>query len=126
MIFLDTDILVDYFRKYIPCVEWLESQNSEIYISGYTCIELYAGCKNKIEILKLEKFFKNVNIIWLNEDSLNLAMNSFKEFYISHGIGIFDCFIGHSALQVNKPIYSFNEKHYKKINGLTVRKPYKK
>ncbi len=76
--------------------------------------------------MKLEKFFKNVHIIGLNEDSLNLAMQCFKKFHISHGIGIFDCFIGHTALKGNKPIYSFNEKYYKKINGLIVKSPYKK
>jgi len=31
------------------------------------------------------------------------------------GIGMFDCLIGHSALKLGLPIYSFNEKHYKKI-----------
>ena len=126
MIFLDTDILIDYFRKFSPCLEWLDKQEDTILISGYTCLELYAGCANKLEIQKLEKTFKKMHIVWADEITSFKAMTTFKEFYNSHGIGMFDSLIGHTALKLDMPIYSFNEKHYKKISGLTVIKPYKK
>ncbi len=126
MIFLDSDILIDYFRNFLPCLEWLDSQEDTILVSGYTCLELYAGCANKLEIQKLEKTFKKMHVVWSDEVTSFKAMNSFKEFYNSHGIGMFDCLIGHTALKLDMPIYSFNERHFKKISGLTVIIPYKK
>ncbi len=126
MIFLDSDVLIDYMRSFPPSLEWLDNQDQTIIISVFTCFELYTGCLNKIEIQKLEKTFKRMNIHWPDEETSVKAMDSFKEFHISHGIGVFDCLIGHSALKLAMPIYSFNEKHYKKIPGLKVIKPYKK
>jgi hypothetical protein len=126
MIFLDSDILIDFMRSFPPCLEWLEKEEETILISGFTCLELYNGCLNKSEIQKLEKIFKKMHIYWPDEETSLKAMNSFKELRISHGIGMFDCLIGHSALKLGLPIYSFNEKHYKKIPDLRVIKPYKK
>ena len=47
MLLLDTDIIIDIFRNFIPAVNWLKNINDDIAITGYTAMELIQGCENK-------------------------------------------------------------------------------
>ena len=41
MIFLDSDIVIDFLRRYPPAISWLESLGDEkLSLSGYVAMEL--------------------------------------------------------------------------------------
>ncbi|GCL38418.1 MULTISPECIES: type II toxin-antitoxin system VapC family toxin [Sphaerospermopsis] len=47
MILLDSDIVIDFLRKYSPAIIWLSSLgDEEIALPGYVAMELMQGCKN--------------------------------------------------------------------------------
>ncbi|MBE9056747.1 type II toxin-antitoxin system VapC family toxin [Sphaerospermopsis sp. LEGE 08334] len=49
MILLDSDIVIDFLRKYPPAIIWLSSLgDEEIALPGYVAMELMQGCKNKV------------------------------------------------------------------------------
>ena len=65
MILLDTDVMIDVLRRYLPAVAWLESLgNEEIRLSGFVVMELLQGCRNKAEQEKLEKVLQSHAITW--------------------------------------------------------------
>ncbi|MBE9234132.1 hypothetical protein IQ231_21295 [Cuspidothrix issatschenkoi LEGE 03284] len=46
MILLDSDIIIDFLRKYPPAISWLSSLGEEeIALPGYVAMELMQGCK---------------------------------------------------------------------------------
>ena len=65
MILLDSDIMIDFLRKYPPAISWLSSLGEEeIALPGYVAMELMQGCRNKLELQEIRKFIANVEVIW--------------------------------------------------------------
>ncbi len=56
MILVDTDVMIDIFREYSPAIVWLHSLgNEEINLPGFVAMELIQGCRNKVELEKIER-----------------------------------------------------------------------
>jgi predicted nucleic acid-binding protein len=54
MILLDSDIMIDFLRKYPPGISWLSSLGEEeIALPGYVAMELMQGCRNKLELQEI-------------------------------------------------------------------------
>jgi len=64
MIFLDSDIVIDFLRRYPPAISWLESLGDEkLSLSGYVAMELMQGCNNKIELQQIRKLIANFEVV---------------------------------------------------------------
>ncbi len=51
MIFLDTDVLIDYQRGLPAAATWLRASSSQIFaIPGIVAMELVVGCRNKEDL----------------------------------------------------------------------------
>ena len=49
MILVDSDIIIDFLRKYPPAIEWLTSLgDEELALPGYVVMELVQGYTNKV------------------------------------------------------------------------------
>ena len=58
---IDTDILIDAMHGIPNAITFLdEQQDAGIQISIISAMELVAGCRNKVEITKLEKFLEKI------------------------------------------------------------------
>ncbi len=127
MVFLDTDVMIDLFRQYLPAITWLkELGDEEIGLSGFVVMELIQGCQNKREQTKLKKALSNCQIIWPSEKTCNQASDVFADYYLSHSLGLLDALIGQTAVSLNIPLYTFNQKHYTCIPELNTNQPYQK
>lgn len=64
----DTDILIDVGRGDLEAINCLQNyaQTSTLAISVITKMELIVGCRDKIELRNLGKFFKNFQVLELN------------------------------------------------------------
>ena len=51
MILLDSDIMIDLLRQFLPAIDWLDSlpDEEELILSGFVVMELIQGCRNKTE-----------------------------------------------------------------------------
>ena len=56
LLLLDSDILVDVLRGYLPAVRWLEAleESSEVLLPGFVAMELVHGCRNRAEQRRVE------------------------------------------------------------------------
>ncbi len=127
MIILDTDIMIDLLRGYPPALKWLQAlEDTPILLPGFVVMELIQGCRNKKEQTQLEKKLFKFKIIWPTEKSCHNALEVFSKYHLSHGIGIIDALIGQLAVDLDLPLYTFNEKHYLPIPNLKMVKPYQK
>ncbi len=87
MIVVDTDILIDVGRdisEAIKCLQRIE-QDDFPAISSVTQMELIIGCRNKSEINSLDRFLDGFEIIHLEEQISEAAVDLLKNYRLSHG-----------------------------------------
>ncbi len=126
MTFVDTDIVIDIYRGYNPSIEWKNQIQDKIIISGYTGLELINGCINSKDLNKIKKLLNTYSLVWTSEEACHEAFNTFSKLKLKTGIDFVDCLIGHAAVELDLPLYTFNKKHYKNIPKLKTIQQYKK
>jgi len=128
MILLDSDVMIDLFREFPPAKEWFDSiDNSEaMALSGFVVMELIQGCKNKLQLEKLQRDLAFYETVWLDPEDCEQALDVFAKYYLSHSTGLVDVLVVMTAVSFDVPLYTFNEKHYQFISGLKTIQPYSK
>jgi len=128
MFLLDTDVVIDLLRKRPPAVEWVNTLDfkEEVILPGYVVMELLQGCRNQAEQNQLQSFLTNVATVWPSPNDCDQALDLFAKYHLSHNIRLIDVMIGHTALSLELPLCSFNQKHYDFIPGLSTIQPYGK
>lgn len=127
MIFLDTDVMIDLLRQYPPAMFWLGSLGEEESIlPGFVVMELIQGAINKTEQEKIEKELGSYIILWPSPETCDAALSVFARYHLSHRLGILDALIGQMAVDLDLPLYTFNQKHYAVVPDLRTMQPYEK
>jgi predicted nucleic acid-binding protein len=123
-ILIDSDILIDVGRNIKTAIARLEEERktSMTAISSVTQMELIVGCRNKTELKHLDVFLEDFEIINLNYEMNNLAIDLLKEYRLSHGLLIADCLIAATSIALNIPLLTKNQKDFKFIQNLKVLK----
>jgi predicted nucleic acid-binding protein len=119
---VDTDILIDVARGIPAAINCLESkaQNSTLAISVITQMELTVGCRNKSELQNLKQFLRNYRIVKLNESISDKTIELINNYRLSHGLLIPDALIAATAIVINVPLLSKNQRDYRFISELTL------
>ena len=126
-VFLDTDVLIDCLRGTVPALTWLRgSATDEFFVPGIVAMELVAGCHNKAEQRRIQKFLGSFTVVWPTTSDVEQAYQLLINHRLSSGLGIPDCLIASMALSRSIRLYTFNIKHFRVIPDLDVRKPYKR
>ena len=120
MILLDTNILIEVLKNNEEIVKLLNGMQEEFAISSITQMELYYGAFNKAEIRKLEKFFANFEIIYLNEEIARVATDLIKRYAKSHNLDIPDSLIAASAIVHNCTLFTLNKRDFWYIDNIKL------
>lgn len=83
-------------------------------------MELLLGCQNKAEMRKLERFLQRFHIIKMNERISDSAVELLRRYRLSHGLLIADALIAATALSLNIPLVTKNQRDYRFITGLRL------
>jgi len=123
MLLIDTDVLIWYMKGNEKAYKSIE-KNINFQISVVTYIELVQGMRNKEEIKIFREFLKlwNAQIIYLNEEISIKAMFYVEQHYLSHSLQLADALIGATAVSYGLPILTGNDKHYKFIKHVQIKK----
>lgn len=119
---VDTDILIDAGRGVsdaIACLQGIE-RNSSLATSVVTQMELFVGCRNKTELIEVEKFLRRFQILPLREPISDTAVDLLRQYRLSHGLLIPDALIAATALVFDAPLISKNQRDYRFIAGLNL------
>jgi predicted nucleic acid-binding protein len=122
LIIIDTDILIDVGRgdqTAIDCLQRIEQQ-FQLAISVVTQMELIVGCRNKVELNKLEKFLQYFQCLKLTEQISDRAVNLLGQYRLSHGLLIADALIAATALEYDEEFITKNQRDYRFIDGLKL------
>ena len=120
---IDTDVLIWYMRGNEKAYEIIENSNT-FFISVVTYIELVQGMGNKEELNNLREAFHgwNAQILYLSEEISAKAMFYVEQHFLSHSIQLADALIGATAIAYGFPILTANDKHYKIMKDIQIKK----
>ena len=77
MYLIDTDILIDFFRRRPAAGEYLDSKGDWSY-SVATAMELFAGANDKKQIVEMEQFLNAYSMLQFSSDIGARAQTSSK------------------------------------------------
>ena len=81
-------------------------------------MELLVGCRNKNEQQALNQFLQQFEICPLSEQASDKATELMQTYTLSHGLQIPDALIAATALALNIPLLSKNQRDYRFIDNL--------
>jgi tRNA(fMet)-specific endonuclease VapC len=127
MLLLDTDVMVDLLRRHPPAVAWLQSLGEEeIGLPGLVVMELIQGCRNQTEQQQLKDSLTPYSVVWPLPEACDAALAILARFHLSHGLGLLDALIGQTAVFLDLPLCTFNQRHYASIPELRTVQPYER
>jgi predicted nucleic acid-binding protein len=89
-------------------------------------MELIQGCKNRAEQDRLQNTLALYGIVWLSSADCDQALDTFKQYHLSHNAGLLDVLIGQTAVALGVPLHTFNQRHYQFIPKVQTTQPYNK
>lgn len=128
MILLDSDVMIDLLRQYPSAVVWFDTLNDEedIILLGYVVMELIQGCRNKLEQERLQRELAIYGVAWPTPENCDRALKIFTQYRLNHNAGLLDVLIGQTAVALDIPLCTFNQKHYQFVPGLKTIQPYER
>lgn len=91
MILLDTDVVIDIWRR-LPRLSRVSDE--QIVLPGFVVMELVS----KRELRLLNTHFRGVSIVWPAQNVCDNALADFARLRFSHGIGLLDTLVAHIAV----------------------------
>ena len=123
---VDTDVLIDIQRGYLPALKWFESLDELPSVPGFVVMELMQPAESKADIKKVRQLIAPLFVVWPQQIDLQRALEGFSNLRLSHNIGLLDSLIAATAIGLSAPLIIFNVKHYRAVPGLITEQPYEK
>ena len=120
---VDTDIIIWYMRGSEKARQLIDGFDG-FHLSVVSYIELLQGLRDKNEYRELRKAFNDwqVTIVQISEAVSTKAMFYVENFHLSHVLTIADALIAATAVNLGMPLHTGDEKHYRMIRGLELKK----
>ncbi len=120
---IDTDVIIWYMRGSKKAYKAIENARN-FFISVVTYMELVQGMRNKKELNILRKAIHgwNAKILYISEDISSKSMFFVEQHFLSHSLQIADALIGATAVTYGLPILTGNDKHYKIIKDIQLKR----
>lgn len=129
LILCDTDVIIDFFDRDKPrhqstydLILPLYSENL-ICVSVITVMEVLSGLTNKAEWKRGSEQLAALNSFLITPECSLRALNLMQTYRLSHGLSIPDALIAATALELVRPLFTYNKKHFKFIKGLRLWNP---
>mgnify|MGYP001594034131 FL=1 len=122
---IDTDIFIDYFRKFEKSVKFFEDVRNKdylIYFSAVSETELVSGEEcNRAEVKsKLLNFLSNFNKVFI-DNQIAVRAGDFRRL---HNIKMPDALIAATAFIMKADLITRNVNDFKDIKEITIKIPY--
>ena len=120
---VDTDVLIWYLKGNENAYQVIEN-SSNFFISVVTYMELVQGMRNKKELNNLRKALHiwNAKILYISEEISVKAMFYVEQHFLSHSMQLADALIGATAIGYGNPVLTGNDKHYKVLKDIEIKR----
>ena len=123
---VDTNVLIDYLRGHPPAVQFLSDREhtDRFLCSVVTAFELFDGCRNATERRRIERLLMSFTLVPIEADDSLVALEWFRRWHLTHGVGALDCLIGAAVRRLRVPFFSRDQDHFSLFPDLDLRKPF--
>ncbi len=123
VVLCDSNVLIEFYKKNQQVIETLRGIGQvNIAVSVVTVAELLFGARNKKELAQLNKDFKSLRVITVDETISSTFLELLNTYVLSHRLSIPDALIAATAITYNIELFTFNQKDFKFIEGLQLYK----
>ena len=120
-ILVDTCILIDFLRGEQSVYDFfVDDETVELAMSTVTMMELLVGAFNNREVQQIQKAFKKVKNIFINEDISRIAQDLIIKYTKSHNLKIPDALIAATASAMNVALITYNRSDFQYIPDLII------
>jgi predicted nucleic acid-binding protein len=99
-------------------------ENLPFSVSSVTYMELVQGMKDKIEFRRFQRQFKKwkTEVIHIDQEISSRAVFYVQEYSLSHSMMLADALIAATAIQNGEMLVTANDKHYRFIPNIELKK----
>ena len=121
MVLCDTDIFVEALKNNTSVTGLLRHIGFQnIALSAITLMELYFGALNKRELAKIKSRMQRLEIVNLDNEISETAINMIEKYSKSHGLHIPDALIASTSICSGMELLTYNVKDFKFIEGIKL------
>ena len=120
-ILCDTDVIIEYLKGNEATKKIFDKLNNKnIVLSAITLMELFYGALNKRELEKIKRALSEFDILLLNEDITQIAVELIEKYSKSHRLKIPDALIASTAIYYDITLWTYNVKDFRFIDNLKL------
>jgi predicted nucleic acid-binding protein len=119
---IDSCILIDHLRGTKNIDFLMKEKRNHIKMSIITMMELILGARNKKEIENIQKAFRKIEILSINEEISELAYNLILHYNKSHSLFINDAIIAATAITNKTTLVTLNVSDFRFIPKISLYK----
>ena len=122
----DTDVMIDYLNnnseRHFNTKDLIENfiGTENVVLSAVTKIELIFGVTNKKDMERINKSVLRYTIAFINNEISQVAIRLLQDYKLSHGLAMPDALIAATSLVTQIPLFTYNLKDYKFIDGIEL------
>lgn len=122
---LDSSVVIDLILQNPAALNWSRTvQRFQGAVTPIVIMEVLKGAQNKREMDWLgREISRFVQLPLLKQDS-EWAVRQFRDFWLSHQIGINDCLIAAIAARTQLPLYTVNIRDFEPLPDVDAHQPY--
>ena len=123
---LDTDVLIDYLRRYPKAAALFDKLPDDCAICAMSVAELHAEVREGIERDALDTLLSSFTLIDVSAEIAAQGGLLRRDWAKSHDVGLNDALIAATALESGRVLLSLNGKHFPMLGKGQLVVPYKK
>ena len=126
MMLLDTSIVVDSLRGFVPAERLIRIliEQGDFNLSSVTVLELIQGCLRKQDLVRLEKLIQQATVLPLTPEISDRAIATMARYHLRSGMDMGDSLIVATAIERDCELLTRNLKHVAFVEDLVVRDPF--
>ena len=118
---LDTCLLIDYLRGEPSIYDiFIQDKNVKLTMSTVTMMELMIGALNKREASYIQKAFKSIEILYIDENISKMAEDLIIKYSKSHNLQIDDALIAATAIKMDMELITYNLSDFRYIPNIKL------
>ncbi|MEX8548499.1 MAG: type II toxin-antitoxin system VapC family toxin [Mucilaginibacter sp.] len=125
----DTDVMIDYLNnnseRHFNTKNLIENfiGTENVVLSAVTKMELIIGATNKKDMERINKSILRYTIAFINNEISQVGIRLLQDYKLSHGLAMPDALIAATSLVTQIPLFTYNVKDYKFIDGMELFDP---
>ena len=97
MYLLDTDVLIDIQRAYVPALTWFATLTELPAVPSLVVMELIQDAQNARQVRQALKLVPPLPVVWPTAADCQRALTDFIAYHLSHNLGLLDALIAACA-----------------------------